>query len=62
MKQVNTDSKREVYLTPTMTMSTFICQMMLMQASIGDWEHGGEFVAPPDDDFDDYFLPELDLA
>jgi hypothetical protein len=41
-------------------MSTFICRMMLMQASIVEFEPGGEFVAPPQDDFDSYFLPELD--
>ena len=60
MQHVIFDCQREPYITPTMTMSTFICRMMLMQASIVEFEPGGEFVAPPQDDFDSYFLPELD--
>ena len=52
----------EPYITPTLTMDCFICQMMLMQTSIGDWEHGGDFHTASDDDFDDFFLPDLDLT
>jgi len=50
----------EPYITPAITMDSFICQMMLMDTSIGDWQHGEDFHSASHDDFDDFFLPDLD--
>lgn len=60
MQQVCSKVSREPYLTPTTAMKTILLQMMLLQTSIGDWEHGGDFYAPSQDDFDGFFIPESD--